>query len=166
MARLVTEYERLDAESRLVAVRLGALLLRQRARWTELFGSNDAALIMVAIAVIRSERLLRQPLDRDSKTLSVHLPKEALGRCNVRSIADAIGMNRETVRRRVEELVRIGMLEREAGELRFVRGFTQRPAFREVVGYIFEDVRSTVNDFLHSHVLRVCDGNSDFSEQA
>lgn len=155
MAHLVTDESQFDAQSRVVAIRLATLTLRLQARWREVFGSEDAATIMLAIAAIRSERILREPADADHKTLAVHLPKEALGKCNISSIATATGYNRETARRRVQDLIDAGMLVREAGEIRFVPGFTQQESFAEAIRNLLDDVRRTANDLLRDGAIRM-----------
>ncbi len=110
---------------------------------------------MLAIAAIRSERLLREQLDPAAMTLSLHLPKEALRSCNISSIASASGFNRETTRRKVDQLIRMGALVREAGEIRFAPGFTQTVAFREIIISLLDDLRRTVNELLREGVLKL-----------
>jgi hypothetical protein len=155
MPQLLTDEAQFRSHDRVAGIRLGALYLRQRAAWAGLFGSNDAAAIMVAVAVIRSERMLRDRANSGTKTFSVPVPGGELGPCNISSVAVATGMNRETARRKIRELVRAGMLANENGELRFVPGFTQQAAFANTIREILENLRSAGNDLLRLRVFTV-----------
>lgn len=151
--RLVTNEANFAAQSRVAAIRLGVLSLRIRLGWAELFGDPDGAAIMVAVAVIRSERLLRQELTPEQKTLAVPLQGCDLGTCNVASIAAASGFNRETARRKLSQLVTAGLLVREGDEFNFSPGLTQDPRFRATIHELLECLRRIANDLLRTGIF-------------
>jgi len=153
VVQLLTDDAQFRSNDRVAGIRLGALFLRQRGAWAELFGSDDAAAIMIAIAVIRSERILRDPSNSGTRTFSHPVADWELGPSNISSIATATGMNRETTRRKVRELVEAGKLVAEDGGLRFAPGLTQEPAFADAVRDIVENLRSATNDLLRLGIL-------------
>jgi hypothetical protein len=122
MVRLVTDDVAANARSRLVGIRLATLTLRLRSSWTELFGSPDAAAIALAVVAVSSERMLRETLDPDLGSLNVQMPSNSLGICNISSIAKATGFNRETARRKVDELVARGILAKHGSNITLAPG--------------------------------------------
>lgn len=92
----------------MIGIRLAMLTLRMRDNWIKLFGDHQTALIALAVVVIMSERLMRSELDPELETLTVPMPTANLAKCNLNSIAAATGLNRETTRRKVDQLVRRG----------------------------------------------------------
>lgn len=152
MVRLVTHSANASFKSRLVGIRFATLTLRLRQNWTQLFGDADTAAIALAIVFLGSERLLRDELDPQLKSLAVPIPVEALASCNISSIASATGFNRETARRKVNQLVQIGMVVREGSQIRLAPGFTQQQAVMDLIRSQLDELRRTAND-----LLRGCD---------
>ncbi len=105
MLQLVTDTQTAEAKSRIIGIQLALLTLRLRNNWSEWFGDPDTAAIVLAVVAIKSERLVRSELDTDLETLAMPMPPVALASCNISSIAAATGLNRETTRRKVENLV-------------------------------------------------------------
>ena len=157
MVQIFTDDAQFRFNDRLAGIRLGALFLRQRRAWAELFGGDDAAAVMIAIAVIRSERILRDPSNSGTKSFSEAIPDGELGPINISSIATATGINRETARRKVRELIHAGKLVADDEGLRFAPGFTQEPAFAEAVREVVENLRSAANDLLRLGILQVAE---------
>lgn len=157
MPQLVTDAENATSKSRLVGIRLAALSLRLRENWARLFGDADTAAIALAIVVIISERLMRVELDAELESLSVPMPTEALARCNISSIAAATGFNRETTRRKVDQLVKAGMVIKERSIIRLAPGFTQQEIAIEVVKAQLDEVRRAANDLLRLGVISVAE---------
>jgi DNA-binding IclR family transcriptional regulator len=85
----------------------------------------------------------------------VQLPVEAFGICNVSSIAKATGLNRETARRKVDKLVRRGMVVRDGARITLTPGFTQQPAAIEMVRVQLEAVRMAANELLREGVITI-----------
>jgi hypothetical protein len=154
-ARLTTSSEQIEAKSRLIGIRLAMLTLRFRDNWIGLFGDHETALIALAIIVIASERLTRSPLDDERESLAVPMRAEDLARCNISSIAAATGMNRETTRRKVDQLVKSGLVVREGGVVRLKSGFTQQSAVAKVVKLQLNEVRRAVNDLLRMEAIEL-----------
>lgn len=154
MVRLITDSEAAAAQSRLIGIRLARLTLRLRGSWTDLFGSPDAAAIALAIVAISSERLLRDRLDPDLKSLKAPMPAEALGECNVSAIAKATGFNRETARRKVDDLVQLGVVVRRGSKFSLAPDFTQQPAVTEMVRIQLEHLRIATDELIREGIIR------------
>lgn len=131
------------------------LTLRMRDNWIKLFGDHQNALIALAIVVIMSERLVRSELDPELETLAVPMPTADLAKCNVSSIAAATGLNRETTRRKVNELVRKGLVIREKGAIQLRPGFTQQKLAHDVVKIQLDELRRAMNDLLRMEALEL-----------
>jgi predicted transcriptional regulator len=134
---------------------LAALTLRLRANWIKLFGDADTAAIALAIVAITADRLLREELEPGLENLAVPLPTDALASCNISSIAIASGFNRETARRKVDQLVDAGFLLREGGKIRLSQSLTQRAEAIAMVRQQVEDIRKAANDLLREGVLAI-----------
>lgn len=148
MVRVATPAEKVASTSRLVGIRLAVLTLRLRENWRRLFGEDDADIIALAIVAIASERLLRTEVDPEFQSLEKPMPLEELSSCNVNSIAAATGLNRETVRRKVEQLVKRGLLNKDGGGVRLAPGFTQQEIACEVVKAQLDELRRAINDLM------------------
>ncbi len=123
MVHLLTDTAAAEARSRLVVLRLVALTLRLRAGWTDFFGDADLTAIVLSIASIQSDRLLReQDLTPELENLAMPLPEDLHGYCNIASIAVAAGLNRETARRKVAKLEQAGILVREGSNVKLASG--------------------------------------------
>lgn len=144
-----------DANSRLTAIRVTVLTARLMELWRRGTRDSDTALILVAVVAITAERLTRIDLPREMRRIEDPVPSEMLGTCNISSIAAATGLNRETARRRVNALVRDGVLTRsDRGEIYFPPGFLQRSETRALVRTLLETVTRFVNDQLRDGALK------------
>ena len=72
------------------------------------------------------ERLLRTELGPEYESLDKPMPMTDLSRCNINSIASATGLNRETARRKVNQLVESGLLVKDGRAISLAPGFTQQ----------------------------------------
>ena len=154
---MATSNKKVEAKSRLVGIRLAMLTLRLRDNWIQLFGDHQTALIALAIVVISSERLTRAGLDADQQSLAIPLRHDDLALCNISSVASATGLNRETTRRKIDELVRSGLLVRVGGSIRLTPGFTQQRLAADVVKTQLDELRRAVNDLLRIDALQLAD---------
>ena len=153
---LVIDSQAADATSRLTGIRLAVLTTRMMELWRRGTRDADTAMIMVAVAAITAERFTRGGLREEQKTLDWAMPLDKLAPCNVSSIAAATGLNRETARRRVNQLVKSGALIRsENGEIAFPLGRMQDPATAALVRKQLEAVTRFVNDAMKDGGLRV-----------
>ena len=155
MVRLTTEAEKAASKARLVGIRLAVLTLRMRENWQRLFGDGDATLIALAIVAIVSERLLRTELDPEYESLDKPMPLTDLSRCNINSIASATGLNRETARRKVNELVESGLLVKDGRSVSLAPGFTQQALAIETVQAQLDEIRRVVNDLIRVGAMDV-----------
>ena len=89
------------------------LTLRCMENWRHDVEDCEKALILVAVMAICGERFTRGvQIEEEFRDLRTILPEDRIPRCNISSIASATGLNRETARRKVNELIEAGMLER------------------------------------------------------
>lgn len=145
------DHDRASMKSRLVAIRTAQLTLRLMENWRGRVKEYDSVMILLAVVVITAEKLTREDLAPKLKDLSGALPDEKLGHCNVNSIAAATGLNRETVRRKVQKLVEEAYLVRSGGGLRYNPLLENEPKRVEMVWMQLETVRKATNELL-------CDG--------
>lgn len=133
--------------SRIAAISLAVFTLRFMEQWKHTVADYDRAMILVSVVAIRSERLLRDDLPTELRSLATALDPERLGTCNVSSIASATGLNRETTRRKVASLVKEGLLVREKdGSFNFVPGRLQKSDIGELIGRQLDTVVRLIND--------------------
>lgn len=148
--------ERAEAKSRLVGLRLSMLTLRMMENWARHVRDYDSAMIMLAVAAITGEKFTRTHLEDDLQDLRRSMPAERLTHCNISSIAEATGLNRETTRRRVNKLVDKGILVRwDDGSVAFNRGLTKNHRTIELVHMQLETLCRTVNDLARDGSLKI-----------
>ena len=152
--QLSIDPERADANSRLTAIRAAILMTRSMEIWRRDRLDPQMALIILAVISITSEKLMRSGLDPEYHALDTYLPLDRLQACNVASIAAATGMNRETVRRRVQTLIQSGSLIRtEAGEIALPPQKVQERSALELVRRQLEAIVRFANDSLRDGTL-------------
>jgi len=149
-----------EAKSRIVHVSLLDLNLRLMENWRSVqIGVNGEALdydcitILMAIIVIGAEKLLRTELHPELQTLAVRLPQKRLSKVNFSSIAAATAINRETVRRKVNELQKAGMVLRDKDGIRIVQGVVKFETLREIIDAQLDAITRTINQLLRIGVL-------------
>src|SRR5690349_9628825 len=103
--QLIIDEERANANSRITAIRAAIMLMRSMELWRRDRLDPQNVLIILAVISITSEKLMRTQLDAKYHALDIYLPLDQLQGCNVASISAATGLNRETVRRRVADLI-------------------------------------------------------------
>lgn len=151
---LVVNQAELDRKSRIVALRLVLMTLRCMENWKHDVDDYDRAMILVAVAAITAERLLRMDHSEIHAALDEPLPPGLMARCNVSSIASATGLNRETTRRKVDSLIVKGLLVRlDNGTITFAPGVVQEQSTQALVRRQLEDVICTANDLVRDGVL-------------
>jgi hypothetical protein len=143
-----------DANSRITAIRAAVMMTRSMEVWRRGRLDPQTVLIILAVISITSERLMRAGLDPQYRALDVYFPLERLQGCNVASIAAATGLNRETVRRRVQALLGEGSLIRtESGDIALPPAKVQEPSALELVRKQLEAVVRFANDSLRDGAL-------------
>lgn len=111
-------------------------------------GDIDKFLIMLVVAIRTTEHPLFSSYSQ-AQLLSGEIPVFPSLGTNVRSVADSVGAPRETIRRKVGELVEAGWIARDNGELRFTALAYQqlagaRVAIEQLAVRNFEVVRGLV----------------------
>jgi biotin operon repressor len=152
--QLVVDAAAADRNSRVTGIRLAILMMRLMEQWR--LGRHDAenALILVAVIAITSEKLVRAGLTPTQRSLEEFLPLSRLQGCNVSSIAAATGINRETVRRRVQKLMDEGALIRtEAREIALPPERVNDETALTLVRSQLEAVTRFMNDTLRDGVV-------------
>lgn len=153
----ITLSEDRDSEkSRLVAIHLAIHTLRLMEHWRQSLGDYDSAIILLALTAISAEKLTRSGLPEELHDLAQPIPLDQLARCNISSIAAATGFNRETARRKVNQLIADGVIiKRDDGSLCFTPGFSQKGEIIELVWQQLETIRRTTNHLIRDGALQV-----------
>lgn len=152
---LIVDEDGARSASRPTAIALSLFTMRAMELWKLDVDDHDSAMILVAIVAISSERLLRTELSAEEKALATVITPDKLARCNVSSIASATGINRETTRRKVNNLVEKGLLVREAdGNIAFAPGILQRTTTLVLIRRQLEAVVRLANELIRMGVLR------------
>ena len=153
---LIVDDRRADAYSRLIGIRLTMLTLRCMENWRAGIDDCEKALILVAVMAISGERFTRgEELGEELKTLRNPVPPERLPPCNISSIAAAAGLNRETARRKVNELADAGILDRKpGGMISFSPGVLERDATSQLMRRQLEAVVRVMNDLIREGPVR------------
>src|SRR5207244_12762206 len=105
--------------------------------------------------VISAEKLLREELDPELQTLARRLPQDRLGRVNFSSIAAATAINRETVRRKVNDLQKAGLVVRDQHGIGIAHGAIQPEVLQEIIVVQLDAIARTVNQLSKFGVLPV-----------
>lgn len=149
-------------ESRLVLVSLCTLTMRLLENWRESLASVspeladcETTMIIGAIIAIGGERLIRSSADQGVASLSNALPVRQLARCNISSIAVATGIQRETVRRRINRLVSEKIVVRDSEDgIAIVPELQQLPWVTEVLCRQIAAVGRAVDQLSRLKVIR------------
>lgn len=142
----------MGAKSRLVHIALLNLNLRFMENWRSVQLASagsvldyESLMILMAIIVIGGERVTRAELEPELQSLERRLPPERMGKANFSSIAAATGINRETVRRKVNNLQKTGWLVRDKDGIRTVPGVIPYEDLRNIIGAQLDALVRTVN---------------------
>jgi CRP-like cAMP-binding protein len=154
LAILIDE-ELAAANSRLTAIRLATLTLRLMENWRRRFDDHESLMVILAVVAITADRLTRSDLPSELRSLDRPFPTERLARCSISSIAAATGLNRETARRKVNELIEAGILVRRGREIGFTTGHVQDPYIGELIRSQLDAVTRLVNELHRDGVLKV-----------
>ena len=151
----------LETKSRLAHLALLNLNLRFMENWRSAQLSSTGAvldyeslMILMAIIVISAEKVLRTELQAELQTLARQLPKSAVGKVNLSSIAAATGINRETVRRKVNNLRNAGWVARDKDGIRTVQGVIPYDVIRNVIGAQLEALTRVANQLTQIGALK------------
>jgi predicted transcriptional regulator len=157
---LSVDLEAAEAKSRFVHIALLNLNLRFMENWrsAQIHSGGppldyESLMIVMAIIVIGAERVLRTDLESDLQTLAQQLPASKIGKVNFSSIAAATAINRETVRRKVNNLQEAGWIRRDKDGLRTVPGVMPYDVLLNIIGAQLDALTRTVNQLAKLGVL-------------
>ncbi len=146
--------QRLEENSRPAAIALALFTLRLMERWKQDVDDYDCAMILIAVVVISAERLLKTGVEPEYRPLPQPIDPALLRKCNISSIAHATGINRETARRKVNELIRRDFLIRlDDGTIGFRQGLLQEARTLDVVARQATEVATVAGQLLELGVL-------------
>ncbi len=121
--------ERTDTQLRKIGVQLATSALRIFEQYRRVYGDNDRVLIVLAVAASTLERAIRADETGTLSDLRKKLSDEQVTPCNIASIAAAVGLPRETARRKVNAMIADGLLKRDRrGAISFASGVGEDPA--------------------------------------
>jgi len=152
---LLVDERMVQANSRLSFIRMAMFTLRNMENWRALVDDCEKAMILLAISAISGERFTRgEALEPELRDLRTAFPLERLRQCSISSIAAATGFNRETTRRKVNELIEAGILMRSSnGRLRYRPGFIQAETVIELLRKQLEALVRIANDLVRDGVV-------------
>lgn len=145
---------RFEEWGRVAGVAVAAYTMRAMERWRQNLTDYDCVMIMISVIAISSARLLRTGLPPDSRGLAEPIDPALLSKVNISSIAHATGLNRETVRRKVNDLVEQGLLTRFAdGGIGFRPGLVQEERIRTQVRGQLGEIAAIADQLIRIGVL-------------
>lgn len=143
-----------EARSRLTAIKLTIHTLRLMENWRRNVSDYESLMILLAVVAITAERLTRCEVEPRYMRIAEAFPAERLASCNISSIAAATGINRETARRKVNDLVAKGILVRsDAGRISYRAGHLQQSHVNEIVREQLAAVVRLTNDLCRDGIL-------------
>ncbi|MGZ8346437.1 MAG: hypothetical protein ACXWUP_04910 [Allosphingosinicella sp.] len=144
----------LERSGRPAAIALALYTLRAMEGWKRFVPDYDCSMIMVAVIALTPARLLRIEMEPEYGRLSKAIDLNLLQKCNIASIAHATGLNRETARRKVNDLIRRGLLARlDDGTIFFREGLTQEAAVSDLVRRQLNEIATVTNRLMKVGVL-------------
>jgi len=147
-----------QANSRKTGILAAVFMTRSLEIWRRNRLDAESVHIILAVIAITSEKFVRRNLRPEHRSLATYLPLEELQSCNVASIAAATGINRETVRRRVQGLVQSGsLIKSDSGDIALPPSKVQDPSAAELIRRQLEALARFANDCLRDGVLRIED---------
>ena len=124
-----------EAKTRVIALHMaltGLRIFEERRRVVD--KDIEKIMIMMAVTAITSEHLARSDARESFDDLRQALPDDQIAPCNVSSVAAAIGLPRETTRRKIQQLIRSGALRRTDNGTIALNGDAYRtPAVYEMI---------------------------------
>ena len=126
--------EKFEECGRVAGAAIAAYTMRAMEKWRRTLTDYDCVMIMISVIAIGTARLARGEFPPAYRSLAVPIDPALLGKVNIAGIAHATGLNRETARRKVNDLIEQGMLVRHAdGGIGLSPGLMQEQRVREQV---------------------------------
>lgn len=144
-----------DAISRLFAMAFGRYFQRVCRLQRELTdGDIDLAIIAGAAGIVSTEALMRDETQRQKFADMKAIVGDRQRGCNALSLAEATGLPRETVRRKMKRLVEMGLLVRRgARDYVWQPGVLQSPPYRQLFDDLSIETLRLLNECLDQGVF-------------
>jgi hypothetical protein len=148
-------HERRDETSRLFAIAFGHFFQRVcRLQMAHSDGDIDLAIIAGAAALVGTDGMMRDPATRREYANLAKVVGDRQRGCNALSIAEATGLPRETVRRKMKRLVEMGILVRRGvGDYIWQPGVLQSPPYRQMLDDVAAATARLLNECLEQEIF-------------
>ena len=152
---LIIQSGEADSRGRVVGLQMALMTLRLMEHWRKHLGVDyESAMIVLATAAITMEKFTRREFEPGLESFRSAVPADQLARCNVGSIAVAVGLNRETARRKVGRLVLNGMLLKgRDGAIRISPEYTLSVPTSDMMKRQLETLVHTANELMRDGIL-------------
>ena len=145
---------KLEECGRVAGAAIAAYTMRAMERWRVTLTDYDCVMIMISVIAIGTARLLRGEFPARYRSLAVPIDPALLGKVNIAGIAAATGLNRETARRKVNDLIEHEMLVRhDDGSIGLAPGLIQEDRIREQVRGQLGEIAMVAEQLLRIGVL-------------
>ncbi len=150
---------KLDEKSRIFGYEFGVLLCELLPRYQALFQSDFAKVLIIhAIGVATVSRLMSRPEATGYESLGTPVPPELQVPVNALSVAESTGIPRETVRRKIKEMIADGIvIEDERGGYRLKPGVMQTDDALNIYTAQLQSLTTLVNRCIEAGIMRVDD---------
>ena len=139
---------------RVAGAAIAAYTMRAMERWRVTLTDYDCVMIMISVIAIGTARLLRGEFPAEYRSLAVPIDPALLGKVNIAGIAAATGLNRETARRKVNDLIEQEMLVRhDDGSIGLRPGLMQEERIRGQTRAQLGEIAAVVNQLVRIGVL-------------
>lgn len=148
-------HQRRDETSRLFALAFGRYFQRVCRLQMALSDRDiDLAIIAGAAGIVTTESIMRDPAARQELADIATVVGDRQRGCNALSIAEATGLPRETVRRKMNRLVEMGILARRGvGDYVWQPGVLQSPPYRQLLEELSAETARLLNDCLEQEIF-------------
>ena len=143
-----------EESGRVAGIAIASYTMRAMEKWRANLTDYDCVVIMISVIAISAERLLRAGVPDPYRTLDAPIDPKMLGKVNISSIAHATGLNRETARRKINDLVEEGLLVRfDDGSVGFRPGLVQEERIRTQIRGQLGEIAAVANQLAKIGVL-------------
>ena len=144
-----------EESGRVAGIAIASYTMRAMEKWRANLTDYDCVVIMISVIAISAERLLRAGIPDPYRTLGAPIDPKILGKVNISSIAHATGLNRETTRRKVNDLIEEGLLARfDDGSVGFRPGLVQEERIRTQIRGQLGEIAAIANQLVKIGVLK------------
>ena len=151
---LRVEEARFEEGSRIAGIAIAAYTMRAMERWRANLSDYDGVMIMIAVIAISADRLMRGEFPDRYRRLASPIDSKMLAKVNIASIAHATGLNRETARRKVNDLIAQDLLTRDRnGNVSFQSGLVQSERIRAQIRGQLGEIAAVANQLTRMGVL-------------